>query len=95
MTETENPSGNFPPKLEGAFVVMCRICDHQVTHMLHPLTCGNDSSHAPLFPVYREARVMLRCVDCDYTQEVPEMFLCGTEQKRAGPVDTLNGLPPR
>lgn len=37
--------------------------------MIHPLTCGNDSRHALLYPVEEKGRVVLRCRDCDYRQE--------------------------
>lgn len=36
---------------------------------LHPLTCGNDSSHGALFPYWNGKRVQLICPDCDYTQD--------------------------
>lgn len=35
---------------------------------MHPLTCGNDSSHALLFPLLVEGHIVLACPDCDYTQ---------------------------
>jgi hypothetical protein len=45
---------------------------------MHPLTCGNDSNHTPLFPYWNGASVILMCRDCDYTQKyVPE---CVTRQ---------------
>lgn len=37
-------------------------------HRMHPLTCGNNSNHAPLFPLIDGDRVVLVCADCDYTQ---------------------------
>lgn len=36
---------------------------------VHPLTCGNNSSHTPLYPLYEDGRVKLVCRDCDYTQD--------------------------
>lgn len=38
---------------------------------VHPLTCGNDSNHTPLFPFFnwKENRMELHCRDCDYTQD--------------------------
>lgn len=35
---------------------------------MHPLTCGKDSAHTPLYPYYNGERVQLICRDCDYTQ---------------------------
>ena len=45
-------------------------------HRVHPLTCGNDSNHAPLFPFWNEEeqRMELWCRDCDYTQTNAAMF---------------------
>lgn len=40
----------------------------------HPLTCGNDSSHTPLFPYWTGERVILICRDCGYTQNNAAMF---------------------
>lgn len=34
----------------------------------HPLTCGTDSRHAPLYPYFNGVRVVLICRYCDYTQ---------------------------
>lgn len=36
---------------------------------VHPLTCGNNSNHTPLFPYWNGERVQLICRDCDYTQD--------------------------
>jgi hypothetical protein len=37
----------------------------------HPLTCGNDSNHTPLYPIFNleTGRLKLICRDCDYTQD--------------------------
>ncbi len=35
----------------------------------HPLTCGNDSRHTPLYPYFNGERVVLVCRDCGYTQD--------------------------
>lgn len=35
---------------------------------VHPLTCGNDSNHTPLFPHWDGKAVVLRCPDCEYIQ---------------------------
>lgn len=38
---------------------------------MHELTCGKDSSHGMLFPVFDqdEGKVKLICPTCDYTQD--------------------------
>lgn len=38
---------------------------------LHPYTCGNDSTHELLYPVFEGGRVVLLCPSCDYRQEIP------------------------
>lgn len=42
----------------------------QKSSHFHPLTCGNDSSHALLEPALNEetSEIFLICPDCDYTQ---------------------------
>lgn len=45
-----------------------RMGDHVFPHKVHPLTCGNNSDHTPLFPYWNGERVQLICRDCDYTQ---------------------------
>ncbi len=34
----------------------------------HPLTCGNDSNHTPLYPYWNGDHLELICRDCNYTQ---------------------------
>lgn len=49
---------------------------YQNTLNAHPLTCGNDSTHANLKPVEVAGKVILKCSDCDYTQTfIPEYVL--------------------
>ena len=36
---------------------------------VHPLTCGNDSQHGNLYPLFEDGCVKLICPDCDYTQD--------------------------
>lgn len=61
----------------------CRIARHQQNGRLHPLTCGVDSTHAPLIPAVKDGRVVLRCLGpmtgltpspCAYEQELPGLF---------------------
>ena len=33
----------------------------------HHYTCGKDSEHGDLFPLYEDGTVKLICPDCDYT----------------------------
>ena len=48
------------------------VATWQTTDYVHPLTCGNDSSHSVLVPCPEG----LRCRDCDYTQQhVPDCIL--------------------
>lgn len=37
---------------------------------VHPMTCGNDSRHSRLYPVYDKEKQQIRyiCSCCDYTQ---------------------------
>lgn len=60
------------------YVSMNMVCEWQTGYRrgerdpmarMHPLTCGNDSSHAPLFPIFDGDRMVLVCCDCDYRQE--------------------------
>ena len=48
--------------------IIRRIQRWQADPRVHPLTCGNDSSHARLVPVKEGDAVLLRCQDCDYRQ---------------------------
>lgn len=43
--------------------------DAEPTRRMHPLTCGNNSNHSPLYPMFDNDRVVLVCADCDYRQE--------------------------
>ncbi len=46
---------------------------------VHPLTCGNDSSHALLrASIESESQVVLLCPDCEYRQvEIPAIVFRG------------------
>ena len=57
-----------------------RIFDHLIPNLnidkfpnnilgkVHPLTCGNNSDHLPLFPFWNGENVILLCADCKYEQ---------------------------
>ncbi len=51
------------------------MIEWQQTESIHPLTCGNDSTHALLKPIESEYGVRLECSDCPYHQEIPSMVL--------------------
>ena len=54
--------------------IVWKIMQHQANGMAHPLTCENDSNHFNLIPVVEDDRVILKCPDCDYKQNVPDWF---------------------
>lgn len=68
-------------ELEAALRTMNAVSLHQTDRVfpdegkdrirmrIHPLTCGNDSRHTPLFPLWKDGKVKLICRDCDYTQD--------------------------
>lgn len=51
-----------------------RLIRWQSCGLVHQLTCGNNSQHKPLKPVIIESKVILVCLDCDWRQDVPDMF---------------------
>lgn len=51
----------------------------------HPLTCGNDSNHTPLYPFFNGKKVVLVCRDCDYTQDNAAMY--STDMPTLRPLD--------
>lgn len=63
-------------RVERALDEMNAVVRHQINepfsdgnkHFFHPLTCGNDSSHALLFPFWTGKQVVLKCPDCDFVQ---------------------------
>lgn len=40
----------------------------------HPLTCGRDSNHGNLYPLFEDGVVKLICPDCDYEQNAEALF---------------------
>lgn len=42
---------------------------------MHNLTCGKNSSHAPLAPILCDDRLILICTECTYAQQVDEKLL--------------------
>lgn len=85
-------------RLQRAIAGMNGVSDHQTDRRggvvqeidgfrmrFHPLTCGKDSRHAPLYPYWDGRRVVLICRDCDYTQGNAAMFSTPAEDE---PVDS-------
>lgn len=62
---------DFREKRERLAEQVWKIVKYQSNGMVHPLTCGVDSTHFNLVPVIEDDRVILKCVNCDYKQEVP------------------------
>jgi len=50
--------------------VLLAVAEWQIRGDVHELTCGNNSRHRPLVPTLDG----LRCLDCDWTQDVPAWF---------------------
>jgi|GEM_PF-4361984 len=50
------------------------ILEYQTCSVLHPFTCGNDSSHHTLLPYLntKTGAITLICVNCDYIQIVDD-----------------------
>jgi hypothetical protein len=48
---------------------MNAITNWQVSRSVHPMTCGVDSSHPPLFPIVLGRKIVLRCCHCAYRQD--------------------------
>jgi len=47
-----------------------------IPHNVHPLTCGTNSNHTPLYPFFNveKNRIEMHCRDCGYTQLNGAMF---------------------
>jgi len=57
---------------------MLNILTWQVNDSVHPLTCGNDSNHRNLIPAVENVQVILKCLDCEYTQTfIPDIVMEG------------------
>ncbi len=48
--------------------VFAKVTAWQNNPHVHPLTCGNDSSHSNLIPEIRGGDVILKCIDCSFEQ---------------------------
>ena len=62
---------------------MRAVLDWQAAGVVHPLTCGKDSSHADLLPgVTKDGELELCCTDCDYRQAFvpPQVVNPGTKR---------------
>jgi len=53
---------------------LMNVMKWQHNGLVHPLTCGNNSLHCNLVAGVEGDRVILKCIDCDYTQELPEFL---------------------
>ena len=51
------------------------LTSYQDNPMVHPLTCGNNSSHQNLIPVEENDQVILKCLDCDYIQYLDDEWI--------------------
>ena len=52
-----------------------KINKWQNSFAVHPLTCRNNSNHKNLIPQEVNDNIILKCEDCDYTQEkFPEII---------------------
>ncbi|MCE5220029.1 MAG: hypothetical protein LLF98_01875 [Clostridium sp.] len=51
------------------------LTSYQDNPMVHPLTCGKNSNHQNLVPVEEDDKVILKCSDCDYIQELTDNFI--------------------
>jgi len=50
------------------------LSSYQSNPMVHPLTCIT-SSHQNLIPVEENNEVILKCLDCSYTQTLDDEFI--------------------
>jgi hypothetical protein len=59
----------------------------QANETVHPLTCGNDSSHRLLEAVKQGRKVFLKCPDCEYVQaDIPYVVVVvGAKMKPGKP----------
>jgi len=58
------------------------INDWQECDVTHEMTCGNDSSHKPLYPVEEDGKIIMKCHDCDWSQEhIPKCVLNFDKEK--------------
>ena len=56
--------------------IIRKVAMYQQNGMFHELTCGNDSQHLPLQAKEIDGKVLLVCLECDYTQEyIPKHIL--------------------
>jgi len=51
------------------------LTSYQKNPMVHPLTCGFNSNHRNLVPIEEDDEVILKCLDCEYTQLLDDEFL--------------------
>lgn len=51
------------------------VNSYQDNPFVHPLTCGNNSSHDNLVPVEKSGEVILQCPNCIYKQPLSDEFI--------------------
>jgi len=50
------------------------LTSYQSNPMVHPLTCIS-SNHQNLIPIEENNEVILKCLDCNYTQSLDDEFI--------------------
>jgi len=70
------------------------LLEYQTCSVLHPFTCGNDSSHHVLLPYLntKTGVITLICVNCDYVQEVDEELMATVRMMLSGAREMENAL---
>lgn len=62
-------------KLDDNKVIIDRLVRYQSLELVHPLTCGVDSSHQLLTVIEKTGgELKLFCEDCSFEQKLPLMF---------------------
>lgn len=69
-----------------AEAVAAKVKAWQANGMVHPLTCGQNSTHRKLVPVATTSGVLLCCGDCDYQQRKIPAFVTWERPGRSGEV---------
>lgn len=51
-----------------------KIVERGMFEQGHPLTCGNDSNHPVLMPMFVNNKIYLICPECNWTQDSANIF---------------------